>query len=90
MKNDVTSRLLIYARSPKHTIQSEDARAFFNDLQLMLSSDHTVGLGDSEDSDEQWNPVVEEDIVQVRNLMNMCQCLIVNGELKGRWLYNEK
>lgn len=59
---------------------SQEARAVFNDLQLILSNDYTAGKRWNEDH---WNPNVKEDIVQVRNLMNLTPGLLVSGELKG-------
>jgi hypothetical protein len=80
MTSTLIQRLLKYAQSPKHIIESREAGALFNDLQLILRNDYTTGKRWNED---QWNPTVEEDIIQVRNLMNVNQTLLVNGELKG-------
>jgi len=78
--NTPIQRLLKYAQSPKHMKGSQEARAVFNDLQLILSNDYTAGKRWNEDH---WNPNVKEDIVQVRNLMNLTPGLLVSGELKG-------
>jgi hypothetical protein len=79
MKSTLTQRLLKYAQSPKNMIESQEARAVFNDLQLILSHDCIAGKR----SDDDWNPIVKEHITQTRNLMNVTQALLINGELKG-------
>jgi hypothetical protein len=73
-------RLLKYAQSPRHIIESQEARTVFNDLQLILTSDYIAGKRWNEDH---WNPSVKEHIIQVRNLMNMTQSLLVSDKLKG-------
>ena len=80
MTSSLIQRLLKYSQSPKHMIETQEARAVFNDLQLILRNDYTAGKIWNEDH---WNPSVKEDIIQVRNLMNVTQALLVNGELKG-------
>jgi hypothetical protein len=80
MTSTLMQRLLKYAQSPKHMIESQEARAVFNDLQLILRNDYTAGKRWNEDH---WNHSVKEDIIQVRNLMNLTQALLVSDELKG-------
>jgi hypothetical protein len=75
MESTVMRRLLKYARVPKHTIESQEARAIFNDLQLILSCGPNSS---TKHHDDAWNPTVEEDIIGVRNLMNMTQELTLN------------
>jgi hypothetical protein len=81
MQSPVIQRLLKYAQVPTHTIESQESRAIFNDLQHILRSNPIPGgrfcLG-------AWNPIVENDIIQVRNLMNLTQMLIVNRDSEGR------
>lgn len=94
---DMTStslqRLFKFAGYPKHILESQEARHMFNDLQTVLSSDY-IGFektnkyqrtddGHFEDS---WNPNVNEDIVQIRNMMNTTQALLVGDDLRGMWL----
>ncbi|KAE8452639.1 hypothetical protein EG329_013898 [Mollisiaceae sp. DMI_Dod_QoI] len=79
MESTLAERLLKYAPSPKHVIESQEARAVFNDLQLILSNDYTL----EKRRGQNWNPSVKEDIIQVRNLMNVTQGLFVSSELKG-------
>jgi hypothetical protein len=77
----VMQRLLKYAQVPKHIIESQEARAVFNDLQLILSCDRPAR---EEYHGDAWNPIVEEDIIRVRNLMNTTQGLTVDWEWNGR------
>jgi hypothetical protein len=83
--SDVTStpiqRLLEYAQDLERVIDSQKARAVFNDLQLILRNEYMIGTTPHDDN---WNPSVKEDITQVRNLMNVTEALHVKGELKGR------
>ncbi|RDL34706.1 uncharacterized protein BP5553_07834 [Venustampulla echinocandica] len=76
MKDAVMQRLLKYSRVPKHIIKSQEARAVFNDLQLILGYNPTCEKYGS----IAWNPIVEDDITRVRNLMNMTQALTVNED----------
>lgn len=80
MTSTLAQRLLKYAQSPKQMIESQETRAVFNDLQLILSHDYTSGKRCDE---HHWNCAVKEDIIQVRNLMNVTQALLVSDELKG-------
>jgi hypothetical protein len=80
MTSTLIQRLLKYAQNPNHMIESQEARAVFNDLQLILRNDYTAGKKWNEDH---WNSIVKEDIIQVRNLMNVTHALLVSGELKG-------
>jgi hypothetical protein len=80
MTSTLSQRLLKYAQSPKNIIESQEVRAIFNDLQVILRNDYTDGKRWNENH---WNPIVKEDIVQVRNLMNVTQALLVGVELKG-------
>jgi hypothetical protein len=83
--SDLTStpiqRLLRYAQDLERVIDSRKARAVFNDLQLILRNKYMIGKAPDGDN---WNPSVEKDITQVRNLMNVTEALHVKGELKGR------
>jgi hypothetical protein len=83
--SDLTStpiqRLLRYAQDLERAIDSQKARAVFNDLQLILRNEYIVG---KTPHDYIWNPRVKDDITQVRNLMNVTKALYVKGELKGR------
>jgi hypothetical protein len=83
--SDLTStpiqRLLRYEQDLGRVIDSQKARAVFNDLQLILRSEYIVP---KIPDDYGWNPNVKEDIIQVRNLMNVTKALQVKGELKGR------
>ena len=81
MKSVVIQRILKYAQVPKNVVESQESRAIFNDIQLILSCNHT---SDKYNHDHPWNPTVEEDIIRVRNLMNVTQRLLVNREWKGR------
>ncbi|KAH6671097.1 ankyrin repeat-containing domain protein [Halenospora varia] len=79
MESTLIQRLLKYAQGPKHMIESQEARAVFNDLQLILRNDYTARKGWNKNY---WNPIVKEHIIQIRNLMNVTQALLVNGESK--------
>ncbi|KAH6665249.1 hypothetical protein B0J14DRAFT_237414 [Halenospora varia] len=79
MTSTLMQRLLKYAQGLKHIIESQEARAVFNDLQLILSTEYTAGKRWNKNH---WNPNVKEYIIQVRNLMNVTQALLVSGELK--------
>jgi hypothetical protein len=48
-------------------MESKDIRTVFNDLQTLLMSDFTV----AEENIHYWNSSIEEDIVQLRNFMNI-------------------
>lgn len=82
--SDTTStlvqRLLQYAQRSNYTIEAQDAHALFNDLQTILGSEYTAG---KRENDDQWNPSMNEDIVQIRNLMNVTEAILMSGELKG-------
>ena len=83
--SDLTStpiqRLLRYEQDLGRVIDTQKARAVFNDLQLILRNEYIVG---KTPYDHRWNPRVNDNITQVRNLMNVTKALFVKGELKGR------
>jgi hypothetical protein len=80
-QSSVIQRLLKYAQVPTLDIESQESRAIFNDLQHILCSNRITDVDICCDA---WNPKVEEDIIRVRNLMNLTQKLTVNRELKGK------
>ncbi len=87
MKSTLMQRLLKYAQGQKYMIQSQEVRAVFNDLQLILRNDYMAGKRWNENH---WNPDVKEHIIHVRNLMNVTQALLVSDGLKGMYLYKKE
>ena len=81
MQSPVIQRLLKYAQVPTHVIESQEARAIFNDLQHILCSNRITYKDHPYNA---WNPIVEKDIIQVRNSMNLTRMLTVNREWEGR------
>ena len=77
-QSSVIQRLLKYAQVPTLDIESQESRAIFNDLQHILCSDRIV-----ESCCDAWNPIVEKDIIRVRNLMNLTQMITVKREWEG-------
>lgn len=61
-------------------MESQEARAVFNDLQLILDNDY---IARKRRNEKHWNAAVKEDIIRVRNFMNLTQALLVSSELKG-------
>ena len=80
MTSTLIERLVQYAQNQSYMIESQDARALFNDLQILLGSEYTGGKRENENG---WNPCIEEGIVQIRNLMNVTDAIAMGGELKG-------
>ncbi|CZR63154.1 uncharacterized protein PAC_13051 [Phialocephala subalpina] len=74
MEITIMQRFLKYARLPKHTVESKEARAIFNYLQLILSCSPEI----RRESHDAWNSNVAEDLVGIRNLINMTQEIVVN------------
>jgi hypothetical protein len=93
--NDLSRRLLHYAQGPKHIIKSQDVRALFNDLQMVLMDDFNLGERNSDSwitsikediaqrRNNSWNAGMREDIIRLRNFMNITHKLLVDVELKG-------
>jgi len=73
-------RLLTYAHTPNTIIESEQTGAVFNDLQLILNSGHNFPKCPNCDV---WSPAIEEDIVKVRNLINLTRVLSFEKESQG-------
>ncbi|EPE24439.1 Ankyrin repeat-containing protein [Glarea lozoyensis ATCC 20868] len=76
--DSLVQRLLRYRESPNHIIQSQTAREIFNDLQQVLRDDYFT----SHPAEKDWNPRVLEDVMQVRNLMNVTQKLTIADNLR--------
>jgi hypothetical protein len=77
----VIQRLLKYTQT-RQIIVSKEARSVFNDLQLILTSSRASCRWH-----DHWNPFVDEDIVRVRNVMNLAQQLTVDAEYSGMTQY---
>jgi hypothetical protein len=75
----LVQRLLRYTKSPTHIIQSQTVREIFNDLQHVLRDDYFTNHLNEKD----WNPRIMEDVIQVRNLMNVTQKLPIADNLRG-------
>jgi hypothetical protein len=73
-------RLLTYAHIPNTIIESEQTGVVFNDLQLILNSGRNLPKCSSRDV---WSPAIEEDIVKIRNLMNLTRGLSFEKESRG-------
>ncbi|CAG8952002.1 hypothetical protein HYFRA_00000738 [Hymenoscyphus fraxineus] len=74
----VIERLLKYARTPTNEIRKFEARSVFNDLQTILHDDYITReiCRYSQIYLNSWNPRVEDDLMRVRNMMNMNQGVI--------------
>jgi hypothetical protein len=82
-QSSVIQRLLKYAQAPTLEIELQESRAIFNDLQHILCSNR-ITITDKEFWWDSWNPIVEKDIIRVRNMMNLTQRLAVNREWEGK------
>jgi len=82
IKSEVTLRLAKYATvpDPNHVLESREVREMFNDLQIILGCERNA----NNLRRGPWNPVVENDITQVRNLMNTIPQLAVKRGWVGR------
>jgi hypothetical protein len=80
--NPFIETLTKYAHSTNRVLTSQEAGAIFNEVQHMLGNrDSALHI---RDEDYQWNPVVEKDIIKVRNTMNVSQRLAFSGSVNGR------
>ncbi|CAG8975236.1 hypothetical protein HYALB_00011936 [Hymenoscyphus albidus] len=82
----VIERLLKYAGTPTNAIQNFEARSVFNDLQTILPDDHNHEKIRSywQMSLSLWNPRVEDDLMRVRNMMNMNLGAIKIDKIAGK------
>jgi len=81
MASTLTQRLLKYAQRPNQMIRLQDTRAVFNDLQqYFLGHEFTLG---KDGNDTCRNVSVADDIVQIRNMMNITDEIYVSDKLKG-------
>jgi hypothetical protein len=80
-QSSVIQRLLKYAQVQTLEIEPQESRAIFNDLQNVLCSNHTAHKDICYNA---WNPDAENDIIRVRNMMNLAQRLTVNREWEGK------
>ena len=84
--NLVSAVLRINIQAPEHSINSRDAGAVFNELQKLLDSmpdiDSVCTDDDSASRQCKYNyarssPIVAQDILEIRNRMNMDQKFIL-------------
>ena len=81
--SSVRQRLLAHTNSPQNITDPLSIRDVFNDLQILLSSEHTAWKfwqGCHYPADihySPWNPEIENDITRVRNLMNASQSSVI-------------
>lgn len=61
-------------------LTKEEVKAVFNDLQIILSCDGTL---ESNALQLSRKNEVKEDVIQLRNLMNMTQSLVVVNDCKS-------
>ena len=80
-KSTLLQRILQYAsQDANYIIASQDARLLFNDLQVILGSDFTEGTRDNEES---MSSRMKEDIITIRNVMNVTEYILVSRSLRG-------
>lgn len=79
-KCDVIQRILKYAEVQERILESQESRAVFNDLQIILSCKYTP---EKPANMKKCNLISEGDIIRLRNLMNLAPRLTVNREWEG-------
>jgi hypothetical protein len=92
-QSDMTSAVIqrLFAHVTKHVIESQEAGAVFNDLQLILGCKPLKTKKPKNLTDElsyQWNPAVKEDVTRLQNSMNVPRKIAVGRESNGRQQHN--
>jgi hypothetical protein len=86
-QSDLTSTAMqkLFAHTHKHTIDSEEARAVFDNLKLILGC--TREVTDYPDGNK-WHPGLEEDVIGLQNSMKAARKIAVHSEGNGMSLPN--
>jgi hypothetical protein len=81
-QSDLTSTAIqrLFAHTHKHIIDSEEARAVFDNLKLILGC--TRKATDYPDGDK-WHPSLEEVVAGLQNSMKVARKIVVHTEGSG-------